>query len=113
MNIQTKIQFKPKYIGILAVVFAGLLTSFCPKEFSSLMVVRDCTGTYLRKDSTDFPVCNAQLLEGIAEGTIVRVSYKSHAKGTRCEGQEGVRCMMVHPFPTGDWVEIKALRKSN
>lgn len=78
-----------------------------------MMVVRDCTGTYLRKDSIDYPVCNVQLLEGISEGTSVRVSYQLHEKKDKCEAQEGIRCMMVHPFQTGEWIEILKAKKTN
>lgn len=89
------------------------MASCSPKTFSSLTVIRDCTGTYLRKDSVDYPVCNPLVLSKINDGSMVRVSIKNHSINSTCEAQEGIRCMMIHPFQTGEWIEIRKVKTAN
>lgn len=97
----------------ISLLIAGFLTSCSPKTFSSLTVIRDCTGTYLRKDSVDYPVCNVRELEGFSDGTAVHVSYQMHQKDRWCQAQESVQCLMIHPFQTGEWIEIRKAKKAN
>lgn len=97
----------------ISFVIAGFLTSCSPTSFTSMTVIRDCTGTYLRKDSVDYPVCNVNELAGISDGTTVRISYEMHQKDRWCQAQESVHCMMVHPFQTGEWIGILKAKKAN
>lgn len=68
-----------------------------------MVVIRDCTGTYLRKDGKDYRVCNLERVEAYANGIEVRVSYKKlqECKGS---GADQIVCMMVHD--NEGWIEV-------
>lgn len=108
-----KNHLRAKNTMYFAVMIAGFLTACSPKSFTSLTVVRDCTGTYVRNDTIDYPVCNPIVLNDIPEGSKARVSIKTHSENSTCEAQEGIRCMMVHPFQTGEWIEVLKVKKAN
>jgi len=38
-------------------------------------VVRDCSGVYLKKGTTEYKVCNESKLDGIATGDKIKVDY--------------------------------------
>lgn len=81
-------------IGIL-LLGACLMTSSCEKTSFKMEVVKDCTGAYLRdKNGLDYYVCNDELLEGIATGSKIKVSYD---KLEQCFGLlEEPTCEMLH-----------------
>lgn len=58
------------------------------------IVVRDCTGTYVRVEGKDHLVCNRDKLKSYQEGDTVRVRFK---KTTYCDELKDVMvCMMYH-----------------
>jgi len=57
-------------------------------------VTRDCTGTYLRVDSKDWLVCNAEILSRHKEGAVVNAKF---IKTDQCpEFADKIFCMMYH-----------------
>ena len=57
-------------------------------------VTRDCTGTYLRVDSKDWLVCNAEILSKHKEGAVVSAKFE---RTNLCpEFADKVVCMMYH-----------------
>ncbi len=57
-------------------------------------VTRDCTGTYLRMDSKDWLVCNADILNKYKEGATVSAKF---VKTDECpEFADKIFCMMYH-----------------
>jgi hypothetical protein len=60
-------------------------------------VVKDCTGVYLQaRDGRDYKVCNDEILDNIAAGTKIKVSFDNLEQ---CFGLiDPVTCMMEHPY---------------
>jgi hypothetical protein len=88
----------------LLILFVAVLATGCEKECKTMMVVRDCTGTYLRAGGEDRYVCNANMLAGYADGATVDATY--HSVNT-CHSDEVV-CMMLHPHE--GWIEVDAVK---
>ena len=81
-------------ISILALVL--IAATSCDKSKVRMTVVKDCTGVYLRNNSRDYYVCNAELLEGNSAGDKVKVSYDELEE---CFGVlEPVACEMLHLY---------------
>ncbi len=58
------------------------------------IVTRDCTGTYLRVDSKDWLVCNAEILSKHKDGAVVTAKF---IKTDQCpEFADKIFCMMYH-----------------
>ncbi|MBL7932795.1 MAG: hypothetical protein JNL60_12875 [Bacteroidia bacterium] len=60
----------------------------------SAIVVKDCTGTYLRYDNKDHLICNEDKLDGYESGTAVNVSI---LRDDNCRS-EGVHCAALHHY---------------
>jgi hypothetical protein len=75
-------------------VLGVILLSGCKKECGEMLVVRDCTGTYLQHDGKDYQVCNIETLSGFTSGTTVNATY--HKIASCSEQDETVVCMMFH-----------------
>ena len=73
---------------------ALFLTGCIKKECKSMLVVRDCTGTYLRLDGKDYQVCNIGKLSDLSSGTTVNATF--HKINSCPEQDEAVVCMMLH-----------------
>ena len=76
----------------LVIVFAALLLGSCEKECKTMLVVRDCTGTYLRENGKDYFVCNKDKLASFNDGATVEATF--HSIPT-CSSEE-VACMLYH-----------------
>lgn len=59
-----------------------------------MLVVRDCTGTYLRLDDRDYKVCNTNATDIFVEGTMVRAAVQTNAS---CN-DDGYYCEMYHQY---------------
>lgn len=57
-----------------------------------MIVIKDCTGTYLRLNDKDYPVCNEDKLDKFADGTSVDASFVSDDKCI----SERMHCSTVH-----------------
>lgn len=55
------------------------------------MVVKDCTGSYLRISGKDFLICNDETVQNIADQTAVSAKYSKSECTTK-----GL-CLMAHP----------------
>ena len=87
-----------KNLSILAVLFI-ILSSFSCKKGNNVdaTVIRDCTGTYLRINSSDYKVCNKSKLAKFEDGEAVNATFKVVTEG-KCEADEDIVCMMYHEF---------------
>lgn len=85
-----------KKIAFIAVSLM-FITLGCNKEKERMEVIKDCTGVYLRaRNGQDFKVCNDEMLDGIATGTKIKVSYD---KLNECFGIiEPITCTQTHSF---------------
>ncbi|WP_027420066.1 hypothetical protein [Crocinitomix catalasitica] len=89
------------------ILIAVLLTTSCKKrEEKSVVLVRDCTTTYLRDGDIDLPVINAQELISIDSGKVISAKY--YFPGTKkVTPAYGDDCGIPHDFPRGDWVTVE------
>lgn len=76
------------------------------------MVIRDCTGTYVRFDGTDHPVCNSEVLKSIEDGTKIVFNYK-YPKLNNCDDFGLPHCALAYGFPFGDWIKILKINSRN
>ncbi|MBL7893926.1 MAG: hypothetical protein JNK50_01440 [Bacteroidia bacterium] len=92
---------------ILTIIYAGLFfAASCKKlQTSSATVIRDCTGTYLRMNGKDNPVCNYKIITEYTDGSPISVDYKK-VVDPKCEETDLPRCEMIHPYELGVWIEI-------
>lgn len=58
-----------------------------------MTVIKDCTGSYLRFNDKDYPICNEMMLDGFSNGAIVRANV---IKIKECNNDR-IHCCMVHP----------------
>jgi hypothetical protein len=68
------------------------------------VLVRDCTGTYLKIDNKDWQICNKEKVAMIEDGTEVTASFR---KISGCD-QRDVICMMFHA--SEGWITILDIR---
>lgn len=54
-----------------------LFLSSCDKLETQAIVVKDCTGTYLRINQKDYMVCNYEVLQNHSNGAEIRVDFKT------------------------------------
>ena len=95
-------------IAFVLTITIALLTS-CNKENTSATVIRDCTGTYLRFSSKDWPVCNSDFISEIPNNEKIKVTYKKMGND-KCEDKNNYVCMMIHPYKIGDWIEVTKVK---
>lgn len=95
---------KMKHIFWLLMVFLMTINLSCKKGTSVKMtVVRDCTGTYLRKGGKDYHVCNLEKVTLFNDGQDVIVNYKK-LKKCNGSGNDMIVCLMFHE--NEGWVEV-------
>lgn len=63
--------------NLLIAVFALLILSSCGKFAQKATINRDCTGTYLEINNKDYFVCNSSIVSSFADGSKIRVKYRS------------------------------------
>lgn len=76
----------------------------CTKQ-ADMIVIKDCTGTYLRKNDKDFKVCNEELLNEYEDEQVVTITY------TRVDGgckPEGFVCELYHQFEY--YIEVETVQ---
>jgi hypothetical protein len=80
-----------------------LLTGFaCTKsDMQEAIIVRDCTGTYVRINNQDFFVCNKEKIADFKDGEDVKVSVQTL---DGCNSNDVV-CMMFHE--SAGFVKVK------
>jgi hypothetical protein len=97
-----------KNIIPLLISFSALLCLACTKEQTdNMIVIRDCTGTYLQKEGKDYQVCNLEKVQAFADGAEVKASYKklNECKGS---GADQIVCMMYHQHE--GWIEVFTIK---
>lgn len=78
-------------IFILAIILLGTV-SFKKGTSDTMTVIKDCTGTYLRFNNKDHPICNEDKLDKYESGTVVDASF---VKDDKCVSDRK-HCAMVH-----------------
>ena len=85
-----------KFLKSTAAIAILALTFSCAsiKTTGNALVVKDCTGTYLRIEGKDYLVCNSDMLKNYTEGSKVRASFSKVKDCPEFNGK--VACMMYH-----------------
>jgi hypothetical protein len=91
------------FVALLSVV----LTACSSVNGVQAIVVRDCTGTYIRVSEKDYLVCNNDLLEKKQTGDTVRVRFQSIQTCPRLDTT--IVCMMYHEH--NGLVKLKKVNK--
>lgn len=100
MNLSSSYMRLTMLIVILITTLSG-----CKKDTTGMTVVKDCTGTYLRRDSKDYQVCNTEKTEAFANGATVEAAFE---KTGSCPADTGVSCMMLHE--SAGWIKVTKIR---
>lgn len=82
-----------KSLFFTALLFLTLLFSCEKSGKNEAIIIKNCTGTYLRISGKEYKVCNHQKLAGYNHGISVTATYK-HLK--KCD-DPATYCMMVYP----------------
>ena len=95
---------------LIFLFFLAFTTMFssCKKERNqTVIVVRDCTGTYLRLDGKDYHVCNLEKVSSFSDCDTVTATFK---KIKECNGSAKgtIVCYVVHV--NEGWIEVDKLR---
>jgi hypothetical protein len=84
--------------GWLSLIVCGLAMQSCEDNVRlSMMVWKDCTGTYLQYDSLDYKVCNPGVVADFSTGQTVEASYTLE---NACDDPsvENYICNLYHPY---------------
>ncbi|MEO5943889.1 MAG: hypothetical protein ABIP30_02715 [Ferruginibacter sp.] len=77
----------------------------CKKDSNTNgIIIKDCTGTYLRLNGNDYKVCNLEKITSFLSDTNVRVTFKQ-LQGCDGSGNFTPTCYLLHQYI--GWVEIE------
>lgn len=77
----------------------------CKKETHlEAVIIKDCTGTYLRIANKDYKVCNIKLTEDFADGQTVKAVFTPESD---CNSDAPSPCYMNHNFVS--YAQIKKI----
>ena len=97
-----------KQVIYIVTIFTLSILFACNKEKNETMIiVRDCTGTYLRFNGKDYHVCNLEEVSSFASGTEVRATFKRIKK---CNGsaKDEIICMLAHA--NEGWINVEKIK---
>lgn len=80
-------------ITILLVFVLTLFVSCLKVNDKDMIVVKDCTGSYLRYNEKDYHICNIEVVENYVSWTEVEASFKMIKE---CPDYDEVVCDMLH-----------------
>lgn len=82
-----------KLLSFAAILFIAFLFSCEKSGKNGAIIIKNCTGTYLRISDKEYKVCNHQKLAEYNHGISVTATYKRVKK---CD-DTAVYCMMAYP----------------
>lgn len=93
-----------------ALLFSFLLSG-CSKGENTVaakpvIVIKDCTGYYLRQGDLDYPVCNRETVESYKDGDFLEVAF---TETQTCNTGPYTVCAMVHSYRIGQWVIVNRI----
>jgi len=96
-----------KFIKINTIIFIAftLIFSTSCSKYENMVVVKDCTGSYLRFNEKDYHICNIKLVDSYENGAEVKASFE---KIDNCPEGDGVVCMMLHE--NEGWINITKIK---
>lgn len=105
-----------KLITIGTLFLAGFIFFSCanskqvvkPKDYQTVKVIKDCTGTYLRLGGKDYMVCNLEKTNGFESEDIVQAIFHKVENCTDASQPE-MKCMMYHE--NEGWIEVESVNR--
>jgi hypothetical protein len=98
-----------KSVHLILVILSSMICLSCLEEIENenVIVLRDCTGTYLRYNRKDYHVCNLEKVESFPDGTLIMATFK---RIKRCDGsaKNVIVCMSLHA--NEGWVEVEKVK---
>ena len=97
-----------KYLVRIGLVMISMIVvTACKKyEEKTMIVVRDCTATYLRDGDIDLPIVNSEELAELDSGQVITARY--YFPGTKkVKIAYGEDCGITHEFPRGEWIMVE------
>ena len=94
-------------IALIFIALSLILLSCDKVKYQNTIVVKDCTGTYLRLDGKDYHVCNPENLSVYADGSIVKASF-TKLKEYNCSSKDAIVCMMYHE--NEGWIQVNKIK---
>lgn len=86
---------------LLLLIITSILLISCSKiDGKNMVVVKDCTGSYLRLHDKDYQVCNIEIVEDFEDGSRVKASFE---RIDSCENN-WIACFMYHE--NEGWINI-------
>ena len=76
----------------IILLLLGLVWGCGKEDWKNAVLVRDCTGSYIRLEDKEFLICNQKKVSFIETGTKIEVVISQVSECT----QEGIVCMMLH-----------------
>ena len=74
-----------------------------------MIVIKDCTGSYLRFNEKDYKICNIETVSNIEAGTIVIASFKEIKDCTNIAAS-GSLCELYHK--NEGWIDITKIENN-
>lgn len=79
----------------------------CKKhEEKSMVLIRDCTATYLRDGDIDLPIANSEELMDLDSGQVITAKFY-FPKTKKVDFKYGEDCGIDHNFPRGEWIFVE------
>ena len=94
---------------LIVIIFLVLFISCKKRTTRTMLLVKDCSGTYLKFEGTYYPVCNIEFLAALQDGAEVKATYKKVGNG-KCADRENIHCAMFQGYNVGDWIEVIKLK---
>jgi len=95
---------KNHFLYLFAILLIVTISS-CTKTGSAL-VVKDCTGSYLKLKEKDYLICNSETVNDFNNGDSINVVFKTAKK---CLTDTLVRCKMFHA--NEGWINVTEVKK--
>ena len=78
---------------LICILLLTTLVSCHKKTKNNAVIIKDCTGSYISKNNTDYFICNDEIVANIKNGTEVSVTYKNVES---CNEPDDAICLMLH-----------------
>ena len=92
-------------IGLIVTTLVLMIS--CKKyEEKSLIIIRDCSATYLRDGDIDLPIMNSEELTEIDSGEVIIARYY-FPRTDKVEIKYGDDCGIPHEYPRGEWIIVE------
>jgi len=69
--------------------------------------IKDCTGSYLKRDGKDYHICNTEMTTSLSNGDTVLAVF-NRIKECNGTAKNGIICMMYHA--NEGWIQVESIK---